>query len=81
MPTDTKNRPSSSPSKGAMSACTSCRYSESDSSTPAMKAPSDMDSPAQAANSAVPSTISRAVAVKISGVRAPSTARRMGRSR
>ncbi len=71
MPTDMKKKPSSSPSNGSMSACNSCRYSESDSSTPAMNAPSDMDSPASLARKAVPTTMSRAVAVNTSGVRAP----------
>ena len=42
MPTEMKKKPSNSPSNGAMSASSSCRYSDSDSSTPAMNAPSDM---------------------------------------
>ena len=40
MPTEMKNSPMSSPLKGSMSASSSCRYSESASSTPAMNAPS-----------------------------------------
>ena len=46
MPTEMKKKPSSRPSNGAMSACSSWRYSDSDSSTPAMNAPSDGDRPA-----------------------------------
>ena len=71
MPTEMKKNPSSSPSNGAMSASSSWRYSEPDSSTPAMNAPSDIDSPASAASSAVPATISSDAAVNNSGVRAP----------
>ena len=41
MPTEMKKNPSSRPSKGAISACSSWRYSDSESSTPAMKAPSE----------------------------------------
>ena len=70
-----KKKPSSSPSNGWMSARSSCRYSEFDSSTPARNAPSDIDSPAAEAIQAVPATVSNAVAVKTSGVRAPPISR------
>ena len=46
MPTVMKNRPTSKPLNGAMSISTWWRYSVSDSSTPARKAPSAVDSPA-----------------------------------
>ena len=59
MPTEMKKNPSSSPSNGAMSASSSWRYSDSDSSTPAMNAPSDGDSPPSVASVAAPTTISK----------------------
>ncbi len=46
-----------------------------------MKAPSDIDSPAQSASAAVPTTSSKAVAVNTSGVFAPPTMRKIGRTR
>src|SRR5208283_4420240 len=71
MPTEIKKNPSSSPSNGAMSASSSWRYSDPDSSTPAMNAPSDGDSPPSVANVAAPTTISSETAVNTSGVFAP----------
>ena len=68
MPTAIKNRPSNSPLKGAMLASSSCRYSESASSMPAMNAPSTIDIPAACIKSAAPITTSSAVAVNISGI-------------
>ena len=81
MPTEMKKKPSSRPSNGSMSACSSWRYSDSDSSTPAMKAPSDGDRPATVASKAVPATMSSATVVNTSGVFAPPMARNSGRSR
>ncbi len=81
MPTEMKKKPSSRPSNGSISACNSWRYSLPDSSTPARKAPSDMDSPAALASAAAPTTVSRARVVNISGVRAPPMARNAGRMR
>ncbi len=66
MPTEMKNSPSSRPLKGSMLASSSWRYSESASSTPARKAPSDIDSPTATISSETPMTTSRAAAVKIS---------------
>ena len=79
MPTEMKKNPSSSPSNGAMSASSSLRYSDPDSSTPAMNAPSDGDSPAAEASNAVPVTMSNATVVNTSGVLAPPMARNSGR--
>ena len=53
MPTAMKNSPSSRPLKGSMSASSSWRNSDSASSTPAMKAPSEADSPARSASAIV----------------------------
>ena len=75
MPTAVKNSPSSRPSKGAMSALISCRYSESASSTPAMKAPSAADSPAYFITSVTPTTVSSALAVIASFTRVRATRR------
>ena len=66
MPTAMKNRPSSSPLNGSMSASSSWRNSESASSTPARKAPSDIDRPIDSIASAAPTTSSSAAAVNIS---------------
>src|ERR1019366_10522406 len=49
IPTEMKKNPSSVFSNGAISACSSCRYSESDSITPARNAPRDGDNPAACA--------------------------------
>ncbi len=73
MPTARKNRPSSRPRKGSMSASSWCRKADSDSSTPARKAPMAMDSPPRSISSAAPSTTSNAAAVITS--RAPARAR------
>ncbi len=81
MPTEMKKNPSSSSSNGAISASSSWRYSDPDSSTPAMKAPSDGDSPAAETSSAVPVTMNNATAVNSSGVRAPPMARNSGGTR
>ncbi len=81
MPTEMKKNPSSRPSNGAMSAWSSWRYSDSDSSTPAMNAPSEADRPPAVASRAVPATMSSATAVKTSGVFAPPMARNSGRMR
>ncbi len=81
MPTDMKKKPSSRPSNGSTSACSSCRYSDSASTTPAAKAPRDRGRPAAPASAAAPTTISSAVAVNSSRVRAPPMALKIGRSR
>ena len=81
MPTERKKKPSSNPSNGSTSACTSWRYSESDSRTPPRNAPSDVDSPAAWAREAVPATMNRARALNTSGVRAPPMTRKAGRIR
>ena len=80
MPTAMKNSPSSSPLKGSISASSSWRNSLSASSTPARKAPSDMDSPATRASSAVAMTVSSAAAVKTSVTFIRATTRSAGRS-
>jgi hypothetical protein len=68
MPTEMKNRPSNRPLNGWMFASSSWRYSESASSTPARKAPSDMDSPTPLIRRDTPITTSNAAAVKISWI-------------
>ena len=78
MPTAMKNSPSSRPLKGAMSASSWCRYSESASSMPARKAPSTIDIPAKSMSSAEPMTTSKAVAVNSSGIPAAATVERTG---
>ena len=75
MPTAMKNRPSSSPLNGLICDSSSCRYSESASSTPAMNAPRPGLSPACCMIQALPSTASRAVAVNTSGAWVPATTR------
>ena len=80
MPTAMKNRPSSRPLKGSMSASSSLRYSLSASSTPARKAPSAIDRPTITIKYAMPTTSSSEAAVKISGVRLLAIQRSRGRS-
>mmetsp|Transcript_22395 Transcript_22395/g.88655 ORF Transcript_22395/g.88655 Transcript_22395/m.88655 type:complete len:375 (+) Transcript_22395:3126-4250(+) len=80
MPTAMKNSPSSRPLKGSRSVSSSRRYSLSASSTPARKAPSAIDRPTACISAAVPSTSSRAAAVKISGVLLRAIQRSAGRS-
>ena len=79
MPTEMKNRPSSSPLKGSRSASSSWRNSLSASSTPAMKAPSEAERPARCASSAVATTVSSAAAVNTSLTCARATSRSAGR--
>ncbi len=79
MPTAMKNRPSSRPLKGSICDSSSCRNSESDSSTPARNAPRPALSPASCMNQAVPSTTSSALAVNTSGIRVRATTRNMCR--
>ena len=55
-----KNSPSSRPLNGSTSASSSCRNSESASSTPARNAPSDIDRPIASIRSAAPITTSSA---------------------
>ncbi len=80
MPTAMKNRPSSRPLKGSMSASSSWRNSESASSTPARNAPSAMDSPTALTSAAVPMTSSSAVAVNSSWLWNEATTLNTGRS-
>ena len=63
MPTPRKNRPSSRPRKGSTSASSWWRNEDSDSSTPATKAPMAMDRPPISISRAAPSTTSSAAAV------------------
>ena len=63
MPTPRKNRPSRMPRNGSMSASSWWRKVDSDSSTPARKAPIAIDSPPSCMTSAAPSTTSSAAAV------------------
>ncbi len=72
MPTERKNKPSRMPRNGSMSASSWWRNVDSDSSTPAMKAPIAIDRPPHCMNSAAPSTTSSAAAVMTS--RPPSAA-------
>ena len=81
IPTEMKNSPSSKPLNGSMSASSSWRYSESASSTPARKAPSDIDSPTEVMSSEVPITTSSVAAVKISRMPLTAIACRIGRNR
>ena len=80
MPTAMKNRPSSRPLKGSMSVSSSRRYSLSDSSTPARKAPSAIDRPTTCISAAMATTSNSAAAVKISGVSLRAIQRSAGRS-
>ncbi|MNP29721.1 hypothetical protein D3C76_1227570 [compost metagenome] len=65
-PTDMKNRPSSSPLNGSMSASSSWRYSLSASTTPARKEPRAGESPTDSISTAMAITSSKAAATKIS---------------
>jgi hypothetical protein len=67
-PTDTKNNPSSNPLKGSIVTSISRRYSVSANSSPAMNAPSAIESPLAAAISAAPSTTSMQAAMKNSAL-------------
>ena len=80
MPTAMKKSPSSRPLNGSMSASSSWRYSLSASSTPAMNAPSAIESPTDSNSRAVPTTTSSAAAVNASCARVAATMRRAGRS-
>ena len=80
MPIEMKKKPSSRPSKGSTSTCSSCRYSDSERITPAANAPSDIGRPASCATTAAPATMSSAVAVNTSPVRTPPTRRNSGRT-
>ena len=68
MPMETKKSPSNSPLNGSSVTSSSRRYSVSASSTPAMKAPSAMESPAIADSSPAPMTISRLAAMNSSSL-------------
>src|SRR4051812_12939353 len=81
IPTEMKNKPNSNPLNGSMSASSSCRYSESASSTPARNAPSDMDNPTDVISSDVPMTTSNAAAVNISWMPAAEMTCSTGRNR
>ena len=81
MPTAMKNSPSSRPLNGSRSDSSAWRYSESASSTPAMKAPSAIDMPIHCISSAIEITSSSAKAVKISRMPVLAMVRRIGRSR
>ena len=77
-PTVMKNRPSSSPRNGSISASSSRRNSLSASITPARKAPSAGDSPTSSMSEATATTSSSAVAVKISRRPAEAMKRKAG---
>ncbi len=79
-PTDTKNRPSSSPLKGSTVTSISRLYSVSASSSPAMKAPSAIDRPLTAATALVPISTNRQAAMKNSVERVAATRWNSGRS-
>ena len=66
MPTAMKNRPINKPWKGRIDASSSWRKSESDNSTPATKAPSDIDRPPACSSRPRPSAVASAAAVNIS---------------
>ncbi len=68
MPTVMKKSPRSTSWKGRMSVPTWCRYSVSDTSTPAMKAPSARDSPAASVSQARPSVMSSRFSMKSSSL-------------
>ena len=74
MPTPMKKRPSRMPRKGSMSVSSWWRKVDSESSTPARKAPMAMERPPSSMASAAPRTTSRAAAVITS--RAPARASR-----
>ncbi len=80
MPTARKNSPSSSPLNGSMSVSSAWRYSESASSTPAMKAPSAIDRPTLCISSAMPTTSSSENDVNISRMLVRAITRSTGRS-
>ena len=77
---DRKNSPSSRPLNGSMVTSTSCRYSVSASSSPAMKAPSAMERPVRAATRPAPMTISSEAAMNSSSLLALATERIIGRN-
>ncbi len=68
IPTVMKNSPSSTSWKGRMSVPTWWRYSVSDTSTPAMKAPSANDSPASSVSQASPSVTSSRLSMNSSSL-------------
>ena len=78
MPTEKKKTPSSRPRKGSIIASTARRYSVSASSRPAMKAPSAIDRPAEAAITPEPTAISSVAAMKNSGLSVPAASRNSG---
>ena len=80
MPTAMKNRPRNRPLNGSMCDSSSCRNSESASSTPARNAPRPIDSPAHCINHAVPTTTSSALALNTSTICARATTRNSCRS-
>ncbi len=80
MPTAMKNRPSSRPLNGSICDSSSCRNSESASSTPARKAPRPIDRPPSCTSQAVPTTTSSDVAVNTSGIFVHATTRNSCRS-
>ena len=81
MPTARKNSPSNRPLNGSMSVSRAWRYSESASSTPAMKAPSAIDRPTLCISSAMPTTSNSENEVNISRMLVRAIARSTGRSR
>ena len=66
MPTDMKNRPSSSPLNGSISVSMVRRYSELARTTPAMNAPSVGDTPMPSIRTVTPMTMASEVAVNTS---------------
>ncbi len=73
MPMVMKNRPSSTSWKARMSVSTWCLYSVSDTSMPAMKAPSASDSPACSVSQARPSVTSSRFSMNSSSLRRRAT--------
>ena len=80
MPTPRKKRPSNRPRNGSMSASSWWRKLDSDSSTPATKAPMAMDRPPISISRPAPSTTSSAAAVMTSRARLAASTRNRGLS-
>ena len=80
MPTEIRNTPSSRPLNGSMVTSTCRRNSVSASSSPAIRAPIAIDSPAAAVASPVARITSRQAAMNSSGLPVRATLRNSGRS-
>ena len=78
MPTVKKNTPSKSPLKGPMVVSIALRNSVSASSSPAMNAPSAIESPAKAAATPLPMITNSAAATNNSGEAVEATSRNSG---